>query len=60
MARFEIKGIESSLRWQLQKNIAIGGNFTYLDAEYSSIIPAGFSPFGFHADNATVWETITL
>lgn len=55
MARFEIKGIESSLRWQLQKNIAIGGNFTYLDAEYSSIIPAGFSPFGFHADNATVW-----
>ncbi|HDI5713312.1 TPA: TonB-dependent receptor, partial [Acinetobacter baumannii] len=54
MARFEIKGIESSLRWQLQKNIAIGGNFTYLDAEYSSIIPAGFSPFGFHADNATV------
>lgn len=55
MARFEVKGIESSLRWQLQKNIAIGGNFTYLDAEYSSIIPAGFSPFGFHADNATVW-----
>ena len=55
MARFEIKGIESSLRWQLQKNIAIGGNFTYLDAEYSSIVPAGFSPFGFHADNATVW-----
>ncbi|MBJ9984736.1 TonB-dependent receptor [Acinetobacter sp. S40] len=55
MARFEIKGIESSLRWQLQKNIAIGGNLTYLDAEYSSIIPAGFSPFGFHADNATVW-----
>lgn len=55
MARFEIKGVESSLRWQLQKNIAIGGNFTYLDAEYSSIVPAGFSPFGFHADNATVW-----
>lgn len=55
MARFEIKGIESSLRWQFQKNIAIGGNFTYLDAEYSSIVPAGFSPFGFHADNATVW-----
>jgi len=55
MARFEIKGIESSLRWQFQKNIAIGGNFTYLDAEYSSVVPAGFSPFGFHADNATVW-----
>lgn len=55
MARFEVKGIESSLRWQLQKNIAIGGNLTYLNAEYTSIIPAGFSPFGFHADNATVW-----
>lgn len=55
MARFEIKGFESSLRWQLQKNIAIGANLTYLNAEYSSIIPAGFSPFGFHADNATVW-----
>lgn len=55
MARFEIKGLESSLRWQLQKNIAIGANLTYLNAEYSSIIPAGFSPFGFHADNATVW-----
>ncbi|MCM1958393.1 TonB-dependent receptor [Acinetobacter modestus] len=55
MARFEVKGIESSLRWQLQKNLAIGGNLTYLNAEYTSIIPAGFSPFGFHADNATVW-----
>lgn len=55
MARFEVKGIESSLRWQLQKNIAIGGNLTYLNAEYTSIIPAGFSPFGFHADNATAW-----
>lgn len=55
MARFEIKGIESSLRWQFKPNIAIGGNFSYLDAEYSSIVPSGFSPYGFYADNATVW-----
>ncbi len=55
MARFEIEGVESSLRWQFRPNIAIGANFTALDAVYTSIVPSGFSPFGFHADNATVW-----
>lgn len=55
MAKLEIEGIESSLRWQLQPNIAIGANVTKLNPVYTSIVPSGFSPFGFHADNTTVW-----
>ena len=55
MAQFEIKGLESSLRWQVTAPLAFGANLTVLDAVYTSIIPAGFSPYGFHADNATVW-----
>jgi len=55
MAQFQINGTESSLSWQLQPNLAIGANFTVLDPIYTSIVPSGFSPFGFIADNATVW-----
>ena len=55
MAQLQIEGIESSIRWQPQSHIAIGANFTRLDPIYTSIVPAGFSPFGFHVDNATVW-----
>lgn len=55
MAKFEIEGIESSLRWQFKPQLAFGANFTYLKPVYTSIVPSGFSPFGFVADNATVW-----
>lgn len=55
MAKFKIDGLESSLRWQLQPNIAIGANLTKLNPVYTSIVPSGFSPFGFLADNVTVW-----
>ncbi|MFU8926601.1 TonB-dependent receptor [Acinetobacter puyangensis] len=55
MARLKIKGLESSLRWQIQPNIATGLNLTVLDAVYTSITPSGFSPYGFVADNETVF-----
>ncbi len=55
MAQLKVEGIESSLRWQPKPQLAVGANFTKLDARYTYIVPAGFSPFGFYADNATVW-----
>nr|WP_174505288.1 TonB-dependent receptor plug domain-containing protein [Acinetobacter sp. Marseille-Q1620] len=55
MAKFKIKGIESSIRWQPRNNLAIGANLTKFDAEYTDISLAGFSPVGFVPDNATVW-----
>ncbi len=55
IARVRIKGVESSLRYQPSANVSAGVNFTWLDAVNTYIIPAGFSPFGFVADNATVF-----
>lgn len=55
MARVRIKGIEASVRYQHSSNLSGGLNFTKLDAVNTFIIPAGFSPFGFVADNATVF-----
>lgn len=55
MAQLKVDGVESSIRWQPRSNVAVGANFTQLDARYTSIVPSGFSPFGFYADNATVW-----
>ena len=55
IARVRIKGIESSLRFQPTQNFASGVNFSYLKAVNTYIIPGGFSPFGFFADNATVF-----
>jgi len=55
IARVRIKGVESSLRYQPTRNLAAGLNFTYLEAVNTYIVPGGFSPFGFVADNATVF-----
>lgn len=55
MAQLKVDGVETSLRWQPRQNLSVGANLTQIDARYTSIIPAGFSPFGFYADNATVW-----
>ncbi|MGF7151584.1 hypothetical protein FHS96_005250 [Sphingomonas zeicaulis] len=55
IAKVRIKGIESSLRYQPSETLGAGLNVTYLDAINTYIIPGGFSPFGFFADNATVF-----
>lgn len=55
MARVRIKGVEASLRFQPSRNLSGGANFTWLDGVNTYIVPGGFSPFGFVADNATVF-----
>ncbi len=55
IANVRIRGVEASLRYQPLPNLGAGLNFTYLNAVNSFIVPAGFSPFGFFADNATVF-----
>lgn len=55
MAEIKIRGIESAIRFQPTRQLSSGLNLTWVDAYYTSILPAGFSPFGFYADNATVW-----
>lgn len=55
MARVRIKGIESALRFQLSERLNGGVNGTWLKGVNSFIVPGGFSPFGFYADNQTVW-----
>jgi hypothetical protein len=55
MAHLITKGVESAIRYQPTRNLSAALNLSYLRARYSSIIPAGFSPFGFYADNKTVW-----
>jgi hypothetical protein len=55
MARLKVKGAEGVVRFQPDRHLAFAGNFTYINARYTFIIPAGFSPFGFYTDNATVW-----
>lgn len=55
MAQVRIKGVEGSLRLQPAERLSLGLNATYLDAINTYIVPGGFSPFGFFADNLTVW-----
>jgi hypothetical protein len=55
MHQLKVRGVESAIRFQPERNISSGVNLTWLDAWFTSIVPAGFSPFGFYADNATVW-----
>jgi hypothetical protein len=55
MAHLITKGIEGNVRYQPNRNLGAALNLSYLNAHYTSIIPSGFSPFGFYADNATVW-----
>lgn len=55
MAHLITKGVEGSVRYQHNRNLSAALNLSYLNARYSSIIPAGFSPFGFYTDNGTVW-----
>ncbi|MGE4303669.1 MAG: TonB-dependent receptor [Novosphingobium sp.] len=55
MAKVRIKGVESSLRFQASERFSAGLNGTYLKGVNTFIIPGGFSPFGFYADNETVW-----
>ena len=55
MHQLKVRGVESAIRFQPDRHISSGLNLTWIDAWYTSIIPAGFSPFGFYADNATVW-----
>ncbi|MGC4095335.1 MAG: hypothetical protein QM756_46900 [Polyangiaceae bacterium] len=55
MARLNIKGAEASLRLQQSKNLAAGVNLSWVAPHYTYLVPSGFSPFGFYADNATVW-----
>lgn len=55
IARIRIKGVEASLRFQPSTNFSGGINFTWLDGVNTYIVPGGFSPFGFVADNATVF-----
>ncbi|MDG5497540.1 TonB-dependent receptor [Niveispirillum sp. BGYR6] len=55
MARVRIKGIEAAVRYEHSDNLSGGLNFTKLNAVNTFIIPGGFSPFGFVADNATVF-----
>jgi outer membrane receptor for ferric coprogen and ferric-rhodotorulic acid len=55
--RIEIRGIDASLRYQASRDVSLGLNYTRLTATYSYLaFPAGFfSPYGFVADNATVF-----
>lgn len=55
IAKVRIKGIESALRFQASGRLSGGINATYLNAVNTYIVPAGFSPFGFFPDNATVF-----
>jgi hypothetical protein len=55
IAKVRIKGAEASLRFQGSRNFSAGANFTWLDGVNTYIVPGGFSPFGFVADNATVF-----
>jgi hypothetical protein len=55
MAHLITKGVEGAVRYQPLRQLSAVLNLSYLNAHYDSIIPSGFSPFGFYADNATVW-----
>jgi TonB-dependent receptor-like protein len=55
MAHLITKGLESAIRYQPTRAWSAALNLSYISAHYDSIIPSGFSPFGFYADNATVW-----
>jgi hypothetical protein len=55
MARLEVPGFEATVRSQPDRHIRATANLTWVHPKYTWIIPAGFSPFGFYADNATVW-----
>jgi hypothetical protein len=55
-SRQEIHGVEASLRYQASQHFSIGGNYTYLKATFERLSPQGFSPRGFVADNATVFQ----
>lgn len=55
IASVRIKGVEASLRFQPSSKLSGGVNFTWLHGVNTYIVPGGFSPFGFVADNATVF-----
>lgn len=55
MARLETRGVEAALRAEPVRNFRAGLNVSWIDAKYTYIIPAGFSPFGFIPDNGTVF-----
>lgn len=56
IARLQITGVESTLRYQPSERIRTGVNFNYLSAynEYTSQV--GFAPRGFVPDNGTVFS----
>lgn len=55
--KLQVHGVDASLRWQASRDVAAGLNYTLLNAKYTYVsYPAGFfSPWGFVADNATVF-----
>lgn len=55
--RIAIRGIDASLRYQATRNLSAGLNYTLINAHYTfiSFPPGFFSPYGFVADNATVF-----
>lgn len=55
MARLNTKGAEASLRYRDDFGLSAGLNLSWLAPRYSYIVPAGFSPYGFHPDNETVF-----
>ncbi|AYQ43651.1 TonB-dependent receptor [Burkholderia lata] len=55
MAKLRVKGIDGALRFQPDRHLSAGLNATVLQARYTSVVPGGFSPFGFYADNQTVF-----
>ncbi|SDF42879.1 MULTISPECIES: TonB-dependent siderophore receptor [unclassified Duganella] len=55
--KMQIRGVDLSLRLQATRDVTAGLNYSLINAKYTYItFPAGFfSPYGFVADNATVF-----
>ncbi len=56
IARLNVKGVESTLRYQPSANFKTGINFTQIDAYNEFQSQSGFAPRGFIPDNATVFS----
>jgi hypothetical protein len=51
-----VQGIESTIRYQPNRNFSAGLNYSYLDAIYINYAAAVQTPYGFVADNETVFS----
>jgi outer membrane receptor for monomeric catechols len=56
VANLETRGIESSLRWNVDQHLSTGFNYTFEIARYTNVVPSSFSPVGFVPDNATIFQ----